>query len=43
VTFHYDPAHTDEHLDDLIQTGIDAAKPTFEVIGGAEGTSYSLD
>lgn len=43
VTFHYDPAHTDEHLDTLIQAGIDAARPSYEVIGGAEGATYSLD
>jgi ribonuclease BN (tRNA processing enzyme) len=43
VTFHYDPAHTDDHLDNLIQTGIDAARPTYEVIGGTEGTTYTID
>lgn len=43
VTFHYDPAHTDDQLDALIRSGWESVRPSFEIINGSEGQSYAAD
>jgi ribonuclease BN (tRNA processing enzyme) len=42
-TFHYDPSHTDEAIDDLVAGGVEAIKPSFDVTPGKEGMTFDLD
>lgn len=42
VTFHYDPAHSDNHLDGLIGKAVEDTRPHFKVTGGAEGMVFEL-
>ncbi len=42
VSFHHDPNHTDLALDILTSEAIAEAKPSFEVIGGLEGSVFAL-
>ena len=42
VSFHHDPNHTDIALDLLTSEAITEAKPSFEVIGGLEGSVFTL-
>jgi phosphoribosyl 1,2-cyclic phosphodiesterase len=42
VPFHHDPAHTDEHLDRLINAATATTRPTFGVTPGTEGASFEL-
>lgn len=40
VPFHHDPSHTDDVLDDLINSSIGMAQPGFAVIPGIEGATF---
>ena len=42
VTFHHDPAHTDDVLDRLTADAIAAARPAFAVSPGIEGATFTL-
>lgn len=42
VSFHHDPNHTDIALDLLTAEAIAQARPRFEVVGGLEGSIFSL-
>ncbi len=42
VSFHHDPNHTDIALDLLTSEAIAEARPSFEVIGGLEGSVFTL-
>ena len=42
VSFHHDPNHTDIALDLLTSEAIAEARPTFEVVGGLEGSVFKL-
>ena len=42
VSFHHDPNHTDLALDLLTSEAIAEARPSYEVIGGLEGSVFSL-
>jgi phosphoribosyl 1,2-cyclic phosphodiesterase len=42
VTFHHDPAHTDEDLDRMVYEARCIAAPSFEVIPGAEGATFEV-
>ncbi len=39
LTFHHDPAHTDDMLDRMLDAALAAARPTFPVTPGCEGLS----
>lgn len=41
VTFHHDPAHTDDHLDRLLAEA-QATNPPFTLIGGTEGLEFEV-
>lgn len=40
VPFHHDPSHTDDVLDDLINSSIGLAQPDFAVMPGIEGATF---
>ena len=40
VPFHHDPSHTDDVLDDLINSSIGLAQPDFAVMPGVEGATF---
>jgi phosphoribosyl 1,2-cyclic phosphodiesterase len=40
VTFHHDPSHTDDALDDLINASMDLTNPGFAVLPGVEGITF---
>jgi phosphoribosyl 1,2-cyclic phosphodiesterase len=42
VTFHHDPAHTDDVLDRLTADAVAAARPAFTVSSGTEGATFAL-
>ncbi len=42
VSFHHDPNHTDIALDLLTAEAIDEARPSYEVVGGLEGSVFTL-
>ena len=42
VTFHHDPAHSDDDIDRLTAEATDAANPAFAVTAGTEGTVFEL-
>lgn len=42
VTFHYDPAHNDETVDQMIAAAMAAEKPDFQVTPGQEKGMFSL-
>lgn len=42
VSFHHDPNHTDLALDILTSEAIAEARPSYEVIGGLEGSVFAL-
>ena len=42
VSFHHDPAHTDEDLDRLTAEATAAARPAFPVTPGVEGAVFEL-
>jgi phosphoribosyl 1,2-cyclic phosphodiesterase len=42
VTFHHDPAHSDDEIDRLTAEVTRAARPAFAVTAGAEGASFEL-
>lgn len=42
VTFHHDPAHTDEVLDRLTADAVAAARPAFRVSPGLEGATFAV-
>jgi phosphoribosyl 1,2-cyclic phosphodiesterase len=42
VPFHHDPAHSDDYLDSLIAGTVDAMKPAFAVLPGAEGETFDV-
>lgn len=42
VPFHHDPAHTDEHLDRLLNAARAMAKPSFGISPGTEGATFDL-
>jgi phosphoribosyl 1,2-cyclic phosphodiesterase len=42
VTFHHDPAHTDDALDRLTADAVAAAQPAFTVSSGTEGAVFEL-
>jgi phosphoribosyl 1,2-cyclic phosphodiesterase len=42
VTFHHDPAHSDDEIDRLTAEAIAAARPAFQVTAGAEGVAFEL-
>jgi phosphoribosyl 1,2-cyclic phosphodiesterase len=43
VTFHHDPAHTDDVLDRLTAEAVATARPGFRVTGGMEGASFEVE
>lgn len=43
VTFHHDPAHTDDALDAIVEDALShRARPPFEVVCGTEGLSFDV-
>jgi ribonuclease BN (tRNA processing enzyme) len=42
VTFHHDPTHGDDQLDQLFDQHMGLMRPTFEVTPGAEGMQFEL-
>jgi phosphoribosyl 1,2-cyclic phosphodiesterase len=42
VTFHHDPAHSDDVLDRMTAAAATAARPRFRVSPGTEGASFSI-
>jgi ribonuclease BN (tRNA processing enzyme) len=42
VTFHHDPFHTDEQLDELFNEAIQAENPQFKVTAAREGAEFEL-
>jgi phosphoribosyl 1,2-cyclic phosphodiesterase len=42
VTFHHDPAHNDDQLDNLLTRAISAEKFNFKIVAGKEGTVIKL-
>jgi len=42
VPFHYDPMHTDDELDTMIETAIADVSPDFQVISSREGLSLDV-
>ncbi len=42
VTFHHDPWHSDDLLDQALATGIKRFRPKFEVVLGAEGATFEV-
>ncbi len=42
MTFHYDPAHSDDHLDAAIAQAAEAVRPPFRVVPGQEGMTLDL-
>jgi phosphoribosyl 1,2-cyclic phosphodiesterase len=42
VTFHHDPAHSDDMLDRLTADAATAARPSFRVSPGTEGASFTI-
>jgi phosphoribosyl 1,2-cyclic phosphodiesterase len=42
VTFHHDPAHSDDAVDRMTQTVLAAVRPAFAVSVGAEGATFEL-
>jgi phosphoribosyl 1,2-cyclic phosphodiesterase len=42
VTFHHDPAHTDDVIDRLTADAVAAARPAFTVSPGTEGATFAL-
>lgn len=43
VSFHYDPGHTDEDIDRLIDEALADARPGFRVTPGLEGATFDLE
>jgi phosphoribosyl 1,2-cyclic phosphodiesterase len=42
VTFHHDPAHSDDDIDRLTADALRAARPAFRVTAGAEGAEFEV-
>lgn len=43
VTFHHDPAHSDDDIDRLLADAVATLRPTIPVIAAAEGHTFQLD
>lgn len=42
VSFHHDPSHNDEALDQILAQAVLEVKPNFKVIAGKEGSTFQL-
>jgi hypothetical protein len=42
VPFHYDPAHSDTEIDQMVAAGVAKLQPTFKVTAAAEGSTFHL-
>lgn len=42
LTFHHDPSHTDEQLDELFKEAVQTEKPQFKVTAAREGAEFEL-